>query len=115
MRFGRKALDVANGLPLMEPIEYCRRWVTRIQPGERGYRAECVRALEKATFGVYKFDTIDRNWGGEFERRPEAALELLRVANMLNEIDVGLDSLNTSIVEILAKVKQVAPYRKDEE
>lgn len=96
----------------MEPDEYCRCWVTHIQPGERGYRAECIRALEKATFGVYKFDTIDRNWGSEFERRPEAALELLRVANMLNEIDIGLESLNTSIVEILVKVRQVAPHRK---
>lgn len=115
LRYIRKAIDVANGLPLMEPNEYCRRWVTRIQPGERGYRAECIRALEKATFGVYKFDTIDRNWGSEFERRPDAALELLRVANMLNEIDIGLDSLNTSIVEILAKVRQVAPHRKDDD
>ena len=114
LRYIRKAIDVANGLPLMEPNEYCRRWVTRTQPGERGYRAECIRALEKATFGVYKFDTIDRNWGSEFERRPDAALELLRVANMLNEIDIGLDSLNTSIVEILAKVRQVAPHRKDD-
>lgn len=114
-RYKRKAIDVANGLPLMEPSEYCRRWVKRIQPGERGYRAECIRALERATFGVYKFDTIDRNWGAEFERRPEAALELLRVANMLNEIDIGLDSLNISIVEILSKVKQVAPHRNDEE
>ncbi|HIK54416.1 MAG TPA: hypothetical protein IGS37_04555 [Synechococcales cyanobacterium M55_K2018_004] len=114
-RYRRKAIDVANGLPLMEPSEYCRRWVTRLQPGERGYRAECIRALEKATFGVYKFDTIDRNWGADFERRPDAALELLRVANMLNEIDIGLDSLNTSIVEILDKIRQVAPHRKDEE
>lgn len=97
----------------MEPKEYCRRWVTRIQPDERGYRAECIRALEKATFGVYKFNTIDRNWGAEFERRPESALELLRVANMLNEIDIGLDSLNTSVVEILTKVRQVAPHRQE--
>lgn len=114
-RYRKKAIDVANGLPLMEPSEYCRRWVTHIQPGERGYRAECIRALERATFGVYKFDTIDRNWGSDFERRPESALELLRVANMLNEIDIGLDSLNTSIVEILSKVKQVAPHRRDDE
>lgn len=113
--YREKALVVANGLSRMEPNEYCRRWVTHIQPGERGYRAACIRALERATFGVYKFDTIDRNWGSEFERRPDAALELLRVANMLNEIDIGLESLNTSIVEILAKVSQVAPHRRDEE
>lgn len=113
-RYRRKALDVVNGLPLMEPLEYCRRWVTTIEPGERGYRAECIRALEKATFGVYKFETINRNWGAEFERRPESALELLRVANMLNEMDAGLEALNTSVAEILAKVRQVAPRNKQD-
>jgi hypothetical protein len=113
-RYHRKALDVVSELPLMEPKEYCRQWVQHIQPGERGYRAACIRALEKATFGVYKFDTIDRNWGKDFERRPEAALELLRVANMLNEIDIGLDGLNASIVEVLAKVRQVAPYKQED-
>ena len=99
----------------MEPIEYCRRWVTHIQPGERGYRAECIRALEKASFGVYKFETIDRNWGTEFERRPETALELIRIANLLNELDVGLEAVNTSVAEVLAKVRQVSPRRKEDE
>ncbi|MFM7428196.1 MAG: hypothetical protein ACKO7W_24895 [Elainella sp.] len=88
--------------------------MTTIEPGERGYRAECIRALEKATFGVYKFETINRNWGAEFERRPESALELLRVANMLNEMDAGLEALNTSVAEILAKVRQVAPRNKQD-
>jgi hypothetical protein len=115
LRFRQQALHVVRELPLMEPTEYCRRWVKKIQPGERGYRAECIRALEKATFGVYKFDTIDRNWGSDFERRPEAVLELLRVANMLNEIDIGLDALNTSIADILVKVRQVAPHQQDKE
>ena len=114
-RYRKKALAVANELPYMEPTEYCDRWVTHIHPGERGYRAECIRALEKATFGTYRFVTIDRNWGPNFERRPDSVLELLRVANMLNEIDIGLESLNTSIVDILGKVRQVAPHRQDQD
>lgn len=114
-RYKQRALSVVDELPLMEPTEYCRRWVKRLQPGERGYRAECIRALEKATFGVYKFETIDRNWGKDFERRPEAVIELLRVANMLNEIDIGLDALNTSIADILIKVRQVAPHQQNKE
>ena len=112
VRYRRKAIDVVNGLPLMEPLEYCRRWVTTVEPGERGYRAECIRALEKATFSVYKFETINRNWGAEFERRPESALELLRVANLLNELDTGLEAVNSSVAEVLAKVKQVSPRSK---
>jgi hypothetical protein len=113
-RYRRKAIDVVTGLPLMEPLEYCRRWVTAIEPSERGYRAECIRALEKATFGVYKFETINRNWGAEFERRPESALELLRVANLLNELDTGLEAVNSSVAEVLAKVKQVSPRSKQD-
>jgi hypothetical protein len=113
-RYRRKAIDLANGLPLMEPMEYCRRWVKHIQPGERGYRAECIRALEKATFGTYKFVTINRNWGSNFEKRPEVVLELLRVADLLNSLDVGLETINTSVEELLEKVKQIAPYRRDD-
>lgn len=114
VRYRRKVIDLANGLPLMEPMEYCRRWVQHIQPGERGYRAECIRALEKATFGTYKFDTINRNWGPSFDKRPEVVLELLRVADLLNTLDIGLATINTSVEELLEKVKQIAPHRRDE-
>ena len=32
----------------MEPLEYCEKYVESPKPGERGYRAACVRILTEA-------------------------------------------------------------------
>ena len=70
----------------MEPLEYCDRWVekyTNIAPGERGYRAACIRELAKAT-GL-KERSIDNNWGEDFKKRPEWVLTGLRNADLVNQ------------------------------
>ena len=72
---------------LLEPEEYCRRWVPVHQgkhPGERGYRAACVRELAKVA-GI-KESTIDINWGANFEKRPNYMPRLLRMADVINQL-----------------------------
>jgi hypothetical protein len=73
-------LDQLHRLPL-EPVEYCRRWVTD-EPG-KGYLKACINALADAT-GLSP-GTI-RNWGPGFRRRPQYALRLLRQTDLLNQI-----------------------------
>ncbi len=71
----------------MEPEEYCWRWVPVYQgkhPGERGYRAACVRELAKVA-GI-KESTIDINWGANFEKRPNYMPRLLRMADVINQL-----------------------------
>ncbi len=74
-------IDALNELPL-EPLEYCRKWV-EMSPDERGYRKACIAALAEAT-GLSP-RTIG-NWGSNFEKRPNYAAHILRMADMLNEI-----------------------------
>ena len=73
-------------LPL-EPQEYCRKWVPIYQgkkPGERGYRAACVRELAKVS-GV-KESTIDINWGSDFSERPGYLPRMLTLADVINSV-----------------------------
>ncbi|MGB3641342.1 MAG: hypothetical protein WBA39_27760 [Rivularia sp. (in: cyanobacteria)] len=74
-------IDALNELTL-EPLEYCRKWV-EMSPDERGYRKACIAALAEAT-GLSP-RTIG-NWGSNFEKRPNYATHILRMADMLNEI-----------------------------
>ncbi|MEM9925931.1 MAG: hypothetical protein AAF915_19630 [Cyanobacteria bacterium P01_D01_bin.50] len=74
-------IDALNELPL-EPLEYCRKWV-EMSPDERGYRKACIAALAEAT-GLSPRTT--GNWGSNFEKRPNYAAHILRMADMLNEI-----------------------------
>lgn len=74
-------IDALNEKPL-EPIEYCSKWV-EMSPDERGYRKACIAALAEAT-GLSP-RTIG-NWGSNFEKRPNYAAHILRMADMLNEI-----------------------------
>ncbi len=71
----------------MEPQEYCRKWVPIYQgkkPGERGYRAACVRELAKIS-GV-KESTIDINWGSDFAQRPGYLPRMLTLADVINSV-----------------------------
>jgi hypothetical protein len=73
-------------LPL-EPLEYCFKWVPIYQdknPGERGYRAACVRELAKIS-GV-KESTIDINWGADFSERPSYLSKMLALADIINSM-----------------------------
>ena len=75
-----------RGLSL-EPEEYCKRWVPIYQgkqPGERGYRAACIRELAKVS-GI-KASTIDINWGANFENRPHYLPRMLKLAHIINQI-----------------------------
>ena len=82
---------------LMEPWDYCLVWVKNIRPSEFGYRAECVRELVKATFGQYKFETINRGWGAKFEKRPEGALKLIEVSHTLRTVQEKLGNAKASV------------------
>ncbi|RUT03877.1 hypothetical protein DSM106972_047910 [Dulcicalothrix desertica PCC 7102] len=69
----------------MEPEEYCRKWVPIYQdkkPGERGYRAACIRELARVS-GV-KGTTIDINWGSDFSERPSYLPKMLALAHTIN-------------------------------
>ena len=66
----------------MEPLEYCKHWVS-IPPEDRGYRKACIPVLAKAT-GLSEL-TI-KGWGSDFEQRPEYVLHLLELAHQLNQV-----------------------------
>jgi|GEM_PF-1096366 len=111
-RTTRSVTDVAVKKSPMEPLEYCHLYVKSPQPQERGYRAACVRTLEQATFGMYAFQTIDKNWGSQFERRPDAVLEILRVAHTINAIGQDLEEIQPKLAKLLEQVVKVAPYKQ---
>jgi hypothetical protein len=96
----------------MEPLEYCRLYVKSSQPGKRGYRAACIRSLTEATFGMYSYQTIDKNWGSQFEKRPDTVLEILEVAHTINLIAIKLEEIQPAINELTEQVKKVAPYKR---
>lgn len=75
-------LSKIKSLP-MEPSDFCKRWITRVRPGERGWRAECCRELAKAT-GL-SIRTIE-GWGSDFSGRPEIIVTLLRKEDLLRQI-----------------------------
>lgn len=111
---------------IIEPWDYCQCWL-KLHPDNYSYRTECVKELTKATFGQYLFDTINRNWGLKFEKRPEAALSLIRVSHQLKllqqkalEIDVlryeplePKDFCSTWIPTISDKKPNNYGYRKE--
>lgn len=74
-------IDALSEKPL-EPMEYCKKWVD-MSPNDRGYRKACIAALAEAT-GLSP-RTIG-NWGSNFEKRPNYAAHILRMADMLNQI-----------------------------
>lgn len=96
----------------MEPLEYCRLYVKNPQPGNRGYRAACVRVLVEATFGIYAYQTIDKNWGSQFERRPDDALKILKIAHTLNSIGQKLEVIHPAVEDLLEQVLEIAPYKQ---
>lgn len=108
----RSLMDVIRETPLMEPMEYCRLYVTRLEPGERGYRAECARVLSQATFDFYSFQTIDRNWGANFEKRPDSAIRLLRIAHAVNALGMRLEEFIPELSALAQEVLKEAPYKK---
>ncbi len=59
------------------PWEYCVYWINNKSPDERGFRTECVKELIKATFGRYKYKTINEQWGSKFEKCPKTGLTLI--------------------------------------
>ena len=79
-------IDRLRRIPL-EPAEYCRRWV---KGPAKGHRKTCINALAEAT-GLSP-GTI-RNWGFNFERRPQYVLYVLRQADLLNQLK-ALDEAN---------------------
>lgn len=68
---------------LMEPKDFCKKWVTHLQPGDWGYFTACVEELANAT-GLSS-RTVEK-WGADFERRPDSVLITLRKEDTLKEI-----------------------------
>jgi hypothetical protein len=72
-------IDTLCQLPL-EPMEYCRRWVTH-EPG-RNYRKACINAIAEVTGTSPK--TV-KDWGTDFGRRPRYVTRILRQADLINQ------------------------------
>jgi hypothetical protein len=78
-------MEAIRRLPL-EPNDYCRKWVPVFygkQPGERGYKAACIKELARVT-GVAP-ENIERNWGKELENTPSYLPRMLRMADIINQ------------------------------
>jgi len=74
---------VLKALSAVEPIEYCKRWVKSVDPDSRGYRKACIKELSKAT----KLSELTiKDWGENFEGRPNYVLHILSQADKLNQI-----------------------------
>lgn len=84
-------IDIIRQLPL-EPMEYCRRWVTH-EP-ERSYRKTCINAIAKVTGTSRK--TV-KDWGKDFLYRPKYVTHILRQADLINQfkqlVDRGIINL----------------------
>ena len=114
-------IEASNFLPepseleqLIEPWDYCLCWLKHIHPDDYGFRAECVRELVRATFGLYKINTINKGWGAKFERRPEDALPLIKIAHAIRSIQQKLRNSNpvtahSNIKEILQILDRLLP------
>jgi hypothetical protein len=72
-------IDYLCQLPL-EPMEYCRRWVTH-EPG-RNYRKACINAIAQVT-GTSP-NTV-KDWGRDFRYRPKYVTRILRQADLINQ------------------------------
>ena len=72
-------IDTLCQLPL-EPMEYCRRWVTH-EPG-RNYRKACINAIAQVTGMSPK--TV-KDWGRDFRYRPKYVTRILRQADLINQ------------------------------
>jgi hypothetical protein len=72
-------IDILRQLPL-EPMEYCRRWVSQ-EPG-RNYRKACINAIAQVTGTSPK--TV-KDWGTDFRRRPKYVTRILRQADLINQ------------------------------
>ncbi len=72
-------IDILCQLPL-EPMEYCRRWVTH-EPG-RNYRKACINAIAQVTGTSPK--TV-KDWGRDFRYRPKYVTRILRQADLINQ------------------------------
>lgn len=96
----------------MEPIEYCSIYVKSPQPHERGYRAACIRVLTQATLGAYSQQSIDKNWGASFEKRPENVPQVLDIAHAINNMHMTLEQIHPLITSLLEQTSKVAPYKK---
>lgn len=96
----------------MEPSEYCSLYITTPEKGHRGYRAACVRALVEATLGFYSQQTIDKNWGAEFENRPDAVLNILEISHTINTMHRILQQIQPLVTTLLEQADKVAPYKK---
>ena len=71
-----------------------------------------MRVLTEATFGAYSHQTIDKNWGGQFERRPDAVVRILQIAHTINSVYLKLEEIQPSINELLEQVSEVAPCKR---
>jgi hypothetical protein len=93
MQIGRQShqnkhrIDILCQLPL-EPIEYCRRWVTQ-EPG-RNYRKACINAIPRS--GCQGHRTSYRNesknckrLGERFSLQPKYVTRILRQADLINQ------------------------------
>ncbi|MEH2081526.1 MAG: hypothetical protein V7K89_16440 [Nostoc sp.] len=72
-------INILCQLPL-EPMEYCRRWVTH-EPG-RNYRKACINAIVQVTGTSPK--TV-KDWGRNFRYRPKYVTRILRQADLINQ------------------------------
>ena len=85
-----RRLDELRGKPL-EPADFCARWITSIDPNDRGYYSACVRELAKAT-GLSE-RTVN-GWGADFAKRPKYIIILLRKEDLIRQMRLLLDKFD---------------------
>ncbi|WP_449416068.1 hypothetical protein [Phormidium nigroviride] len=70
----------------LEPQDYCAKWIPKYygkQPGEWGYRAACVREIQRVT---ELDDRTIENWGRDFAKCPKYVHVMLRMADIINQM-----------------------------
>lgn len=84
---------------LMEPRDFCAKWIKEVKPGEWGYFKACVEEL--ATVTHLASSTISK-WGPDFSKRPDSVLVTLKKEDTLREVDVRLHEIQ----ELLKQAKE---------
>lgn len=87
-------IQQATQNPINSVWQYCEKWVPFLShhaPGQRGFRAKCVRHLSEV-LGCPEA-TIDRNWGSQFENAPPLILAQVRTWDALLSLSTGAQRL----------------------
>jgi hypothetical protein len=103
----------------MDPLEFCSIYIESLRPGDRGYRAACIKLLSAVT-GV-KPRTIG-DWGARFEQMQPYAKRILGLYHLGRELEclarsaiASSECVAREMQELCARERESMELRQAEE